>query len=70
MSSKPSATSALRMSLLLAVGLLGYVMWLLGDGYVAGYVLTGVLVLVARVALFLGLLWAGATVLARLLPGG
>ncbi|HEX6791938.1 MAG TPA: aryl-sulfate sulfotransferase, partial [Candidatus Krumholzibacteria bacterium] len=57
------------MSLLLVVGLLGYIMWLLGDWYVAGFVLTGVVVLLAQVAAYLALIWAVVSLLARVLPG-
>jgi hypothetical protein len=58
------------LGLLLVVGLLGYVMWLIGDGYLAAYVLAGVLVLLAKVAGFLALAWVLTIVLGRVLPEG
>lgn len=66
MSAKPSST--LRLSLLLVFALLAYVMWVLGDRYVAAYVLTSVLVLVAEIAGVLLLVWAVVNVLGRVLP--
>jgi len=68
MSRTSSAASALRLSLVLVVALLGYIMWLVGDRYIAAYVLTGVLVLIVEVAGFLLLFWATTKVLARALP--
>jgi hypothetical protein len=70
MPARTANASILRLSLLLMAGMLGYVMWLLGDPYIAVYVLIGVLVLAAEVALFLALIWVVVSVLARVLPAG
>jgi hypothetical protein len=44
-------------------------MWLLGDPYIAVYVLIAVLVLAAEVAAFLAVVWVAVMALSRLLPG-
>ena len=64
-----SSSSITRLSLLLVCGVLAYVMWLLGDPYIAVYVLIAVLVLAAEVAAFLAVVWVAVMALSRLLPG-
>src|SRR5262245_25335008 len=66
--SKPTLAPALGFSLLLVAALLAYVMWVLGDVYVAGYVLAAVIVLVLRVTVFLVLVWLLTTIIAHVLP--